>query len=122
MPITHQASAKRSAPHPPPLAPLRSRFVPEEQIAGSARSYPPPGVLESVWPSQLTILVAIVLQLTLPARLTVGPSWLLPALEGALGVGMAMATPRELEGEHPLRRRVAIGLVMLVSAANVFSL
>jgi uncharacterized membrane protein len=79
-------------------------------------------VVESVWPSQLTVLAAIVIQLTLPERLTVGPNWLLPALEGVLGIGMAMATPRELEGEHQLRRRVAIGLVALVSAANIFSL
>jgi uncharacterized membrane protein len=33
-----------------------------------------------------------------------------------------MATPRELEREHEVRRRVAVGMVALVSAANVFSL
>ncbi len=78
--------------------------------------------MESVWPAQLTVLVAIVLQLSLPERLTVGPTWLLPALEGALVLGLAMATPRELESEHPLRRRAAVGLVALVSAANIYSL
>jgi uncharacterized membrane protein len=85
-------------------------------------AYPPPGLVESVWPAQLSVLVAIGLQLTLPGRLTAGPTWLLPALEGALVVGLAMATPRELEQEHTLRRRMALGLVALVSAANVFSL
>ena len=84
--------------------------------------YPPPGAVESALPSQLTVLAAIGLQLTLPDRLAVGPTWLLPALEGALMVVLAMATPRELEQEHRLRRRLAIGLVALVSAANVFSL
>ena len=78
--------------------------------------------MESVWPAQLTVLVAIVLQLSLPARLAVGPTWLLPALEGALVLGLAMATPRELEHEHMLRRRTAVGLVALVSAANIYSL
>ena len=68
------------------------------------------------------MLAAIGLQLTLPERLTVGPNWLLPALEGVLVIGLAMATPRELEQEHPLRRRTAVGLVAVVSAANVFSL
>jgi len=68
------------------------------------------------------VLAAIGLQLTLPERLTVGPNWLLPALEGVLVIGLAMATPRELEQEHPLRRRTAVGLVAVVSAANVFSL
>jgi uncharacterized membrane protein len=79
-------------------------------------------VVEPVWPAQLTVLIAIGLQFTLPERLTVGPSWLLPALEGVLVIGLAMATPRELEHEHALRRRAAVGLVALVSAANIFSL
>lgn len=94
----------------------------EEAQAPPGRHYPPPGVVESVWPAQLTVLAAIVLQLSLPERLTVGPTWLLPALEGALVLGLAMATPRELEQEHPLRRRAAVGLVALVSAANIYSL
>ncbi|HWD10674.1 MAG TPA: hypothetical protein VG366_02445 [Solirubrobacteraceae bacterium] len=85
-------------------------------------AYPPPGAVESVWHGQLTVLAAIALQLSLPERLTVGPTWLLPALEGALVVGLAMATPRELEREHRVRRRVAVGMIALVSFANVFSL
>ena len=86
------------------------------------RPYPPPPASESALPALATVLAAIALQLTLPERLTVGPSWLLPALEGALLIGLAMATPRELEREHPRRRAVALGLTALVSAANVFSL
>lgn len=86
------------------------------------RSYPPPPASELFWPAQATILAAIALQLLLPPRLTVGPSWLIPALEGALLIGMFLATPRELEGEHPLRRAVAIGLTAFVSAANIYSL
>ena len=68
------------------------------------------------------MLAAIGLQLLLPKRLTVGPSWLIPALEGALLIGLAMATPKQLEHEHPGRRRVAIGLTAFVSAANIYSL
>jgi uncharacterized membrane protein len=68
------------------------------------------------------VLAAIALQLLLPPRLTVGPHWLIPTLEGALLLGMFLATPRELEGEHPLRRAVAIGLTAFVSAANIYSL
>lgn len=51
-----------------------------------------------------------------------GPSWLIPALEGALFIGMFFATPRELEHEHPRRRRAALGLTAFVSAANIYSL
>ena len=92
------------------------------QATQTPRTYPPPAAPEPFWPAQLTVLTAIALQLLLPARLTIGPFWLIPGLEGALLIGMFFATPRELEGEHPVRRRVALGLTAFVSAANIFSL
>ncbi len=88
----------------------------------AGRQYPPAAAGESFWPAQLTVLAAIGLQLTLPKRLTAGPSWLIPALEGALLVGLSLATPRQLVHEHTGRRRAAISLTAFVSAANVFSL
>ena len=86
------------------------------------RAYPPRGRREPLWPALAAVLFAIALQLLLPKRLTAGPRWLLPALEGALLVGLALASPRELEGEHRGRRRIALGLTALVSAANITSL
>jgi uncharacterized membrane protein len=71
---------------------------------------------------QATVLVAIGLQIGLAKRLTVGPAWLIPALEGVLLIGLSMATPRQLEHEHKTRRRTAIALTAFVSAANIFSL
>lgn len=93
-----------------------------EEPRQSGRPYPPAPSSEPFWPAQLTILVAISLQLTLPKRLTVGPSWLVPTLEGVLLIGMFFATPRQLEHEHPRRRRVALGLTAFVSIANIYSL
>ncbi len=86
------------------------------------RPYPPPPGPEAFWPIQLTVLVAIGLQIGLAKRLTVGPSWLVPALEGVLLIGLSMATPRQLEHEHTGRRRAALTLTAFVSAANAFSL
>jgi hypothetical protein len=86
------------------------------------RAYPPPPASEPVWPVQGTLLAAILLQFTLPERLTAGPTWVVPTFEGVLLVGLAIASPKELEGEHPKRRGLALGLVALASAANVFSL
>jgi uncharacterized membrane protein len=96
--------------------------VAQESSPQPGRSYPPPPAPEPFWPAQATILAAIAFQLLLPKRLTAGPPWLIPALEGALLLGMFMATPRQLEHEHPRRRRVALGLTAFVTAANIYSL
>jgi uncharacterized membrane protein len=86
------------------------------------KPHPPAGRAEAPWPAQATVLAAIALQLLLPERLTAGPTWLLPALEGALLVGLSLATPRQLEREHPLRRGLALGMTAFVSVANIISL
>jgi uncharacterized membrane protein len=96
--------------------------VAQESSSQPGRPYPPPPAPEPFWPAQATILAAIGLQVALPARLTAGPSWLIPTLEGALLVGMFLATPKQLEHEHPRRRRVALGLTAFVTAANIYSL
>jgi uncharacterized membrane protein len=88
----------------------------------SGRPYPPPPASEPIWPVQGALVLAIGLQFTLPERLVVGPIWLVPSLEGLLLVGLAIASPKQLEREHTRRRALALGLVALVSAANVFSL
>jgi hypothetical protein len=79
-------------------------------------------VAEPVWPAQATVITAIVLQLTLPGRLTAGPVWLLPSLEGVLLIGLGIVSSPRLEREQPRRRRVAIGMTALITAANVYSL
>jgi uncharacterized membrane protein len=96
--------------------------VAQESTVQRGRPYPPPAAPEAFWPAQASVLAAIGLQLLLPARLTVGPTWLIPALEGALLIGLSLSTPRQLEYEHPRRRRLALAMIALVSAANVFSL
>jgi uncharacterized membrane protein len=68
------------------------------------------------------VLAAIALQLLLPARLSAGPRWLLPALEGVLLIGLSLATPRQLEHEHTTRRRAALTITAIVSVANIYSL
>lgn len=73
-------------------------------------------------PAQLTVLAAILLYLTLPEKLTIGPSWLLPAFEGALLLGLIVLTPRPSVRYSPRRRQVAVCLIGLVSAVNIVSL
>ncbi len=92
------------------------------QAPSAARPYPPAPRSEPAFPAQLAVLSAIALQLLLPERLTIGPIWLLPVLEGILLIGLLAATPRRLESEHPIRRRAALGMTAIVSAANITSL
>jgi uncharacterized membrane protein len=74
------------------------------------------------WGPQLVVLGALLLDLALPAKLTIGPSWLVPAVEGALLIGLVIASTHPNARHSELRRRVAIALIGLVSAVNVFSL
>ena len=74
------------------------------------------------WGPQLVVLAALLLDLALPARLTLGPSWLLPSVEGALLVGLAAASTHAGLHRSPVRRYIAIGLIAIVSAVNVYSL
>ena len=74
------------------------------------------------WGPQLVVLSAILLDLSLPTKVTVGPTWLLPAVEGLLLFGLVIASPQGRVRHSPTRRRVAIGLTALVSATNAVSL
>ena len=74
------------------------------------------------WEPQLVVACAIALQLSLTNAVTVGPTWLLPSLEGALLVGLVIVSPRRNVRHSPLRRHVAIAMIGFVSAANMVSL
>jgi uncharacterized membrane protein len=78
--------------------------------------------LSPYWGPQLVVLVAILLDLVLPKELTIVPSWLPPAVEGVLLIGLAGVSPHPSVRHHPRRRQVALGLIALVSAVNIFSL
>jgi hypothetical protein len=74
------------------------------------------------WSAQATVLVAIVLGIALPSHLTLGTPWIVPALEAGLLIGLVATTPRPPTEHDENRRSLRIGLVGLVSAANVISL
>ena len=78
--------------------------------------------LSPYWEPQLVVAVALGLDLALPNKLTIGPTWLLPAVEGGLLVALVVASPHPAARHSMFRRHVAIGLIALVSAVNAFSL
>jgi uncharacterized membrane protein len=76
---------------------------------------------DPLWPGQLAILATLLLYLALPPKLTIGPSWILPAAEFVVLVALVAATPRA--GRLHLRRRVlAIGLLSLALLASLVAL
>ncbi len=73
------------------------------------------------WGAQLVIAGAILLQFSLTEKVTIGPSWLLPSLEGAALLALMVASPHPRLRHSPLRRRLALAVIAVVSVANVAS-
>jgi uncharacterized membrane protein len=74
------------------------------------------------WAPQLIAAGAIVLDLSLPEKLTVGPTWLLPSLEGLALLALVVSSPHPRMRHSPLRRQCAMVVIGIVSAANTVSL
>lgn len=78
---------------------------------------------ERRWPVTLSVIAAIVLQRLLPGQLALRPlpGFLLPTLEGALLVGLAIANPVRIERRSRFVRMASIGLIFLITTANAAS-
>jgi hypothetical protein len=90
-----------------------------------ARSAPPSadrGLLEARWPAALSIVAAIILYVTLPNALVLGPRWVFPVFEGAILLPLMVARPHRIPGESGKSRMAAIVLIALANVANVASL
>lgn len=97
-----------SAPDPSPRGPGLAAFL--------ERRLP-------FWEPQLVVLAAIVIDVTLPDRLSpLGPAWVLPALESVLLIGLIIASPHPRMRHSPLRRQLALTLIGVVSVTNIISL
>jgi hypothetical protein len=90
--------------------------VVDEDVRATFTRYDP------YWGGQLVIAGAIVLDLSLAEKVTLGPSWLVPALEALALVGLTVASPHPRMRHSPLRRHLALTLIAVVTAANSYSL
>ena len=77
---------------------------------------------EPRWPASLAIVAAIVLYATLPDRFTMGPAWLIPALEAALLVGLNVSAPTRRTEEALILRIAALVLTAIVTVTNFVAL
>jgi uncharacterized membrane protein len=71
------------------------------------------------WPAQVTVALAIALNLTLADQITIGPTWLLPGVEAILLVTLAIVAPARATAQIARVRRFALTVVGLVSLVNV---
>jgi hypothetical protein len=74
------------------------------------------------WPAQLAVLCALLLYVALPSKVTIGPAWLLPSVEGLLLAGLVITAPSRHRPYSPRRRTVAFALISLVTAVNFVAL
>jgi uncharacterized membrane protein len=77
---------------------------------------------EHRWPASLSILVAMAIYLALPDRYTVGPSWLIPALEIAVLLPLSISAPKRVAHEGRVQQSLAITMIAIVNVANLASL
>ena len=87
-----------------------------------------PSLSEPRWPSVLAVLVALGLYITLPQEMVghageaAGLRFAIPALELALLAPLALGAPHRHAAESAIRRRAAIVLTAVLSAANLLAL
>lgn len=77
---------------------------------------------ESRLPATLAVLAALALYMTLPGPLTMGPGWVIPALEVALIVPLLIRAPYRHPSEVRMVRYASLLLIALVNLANFGSL
>ena len=76
---------------------------------------------EPRWPASLALLVAIVLYVSLPGALIVGPRWLIPTLEVVLIIPLTVVNPYRDNGETKPLRIFAIATIAVINVANIGS-
>jgi uncharacterized membrane protein len=74
------------------------------------------------WPAQLAALAAILVYVTLPNKLTIGPNWLVPVLEVLVFVALVLTTPGEEVPATRLRHRLVVALIGVLALANLVAL
>jgi hypothetical protein len=77
---------------------------------------------EPFWPAQLAAGAALVLYVTLPHALIMGPKWLVPGVEGVLLLGLVVTTPTRHHNQSSRLRALIVGLIGLVSLTTLVSL
>jgi hypothetical protein len=74
------------------------------------------------WPVTITVAAAIALQVAVPGRLVlVTPTWILPAVQGALLLAIVAANPHRIDRQSKFLRMLSLTLAALLTFANIWS-
>ena len=74
------------------------------------------------WPVTITVAAAIALQVAVPDRLVlVTPTWILPAVMGALLLALVAANPHRINRQSVILRMLSLFLTALLTLANIWS-
>ena len=77
---------------------------------------------DPIWHVQLTVLLALMLQLTLPDKFVAGPRFVLPFLEALLVVSLYVTSKKIDLGKTVFRKLNSITLIVFIAIANVYAL
>ena len=77
---------------------------------------------DPLWPAQLAVGAAIALHLTLSQKVVIGPTWLVPVVEGMLLLLLVVIAPSRADRRSLPVRRFALFVIGLVSLTMVVSL
>jgi uncharacterized membrane protein len=72
---------------------------------------------EKRWPMAFTLVLAMAVPLLLPARFSLGPSWIVPAVEVLLLAGIVAADRGRIDRRSTVGRVLSLGLVAVLVAA-----
>lgn len=82
---------------------------------------PSPFVGEARWHMASAVLAAMVLTILLPDEWRLGPSWVVPSVEGALLVALVLGDPGTISKRSSVLRAVSIALVAVLIGQSLWS-
>lgn len=95
--------------------------LPLKSVSHDDRGHSPSPRSQARWPATVALLGAAAFYLVLPNGFTLGPPWVVPALEAVLAVPLTISRPYRHQSEAAHVRAASIGLIALINAANIAS-
>jgi uncharacterized membrane protein len=77
---------------------------------------------EPRWPASLAVVFSAILYVALPGKFTMGPPWIIPALEALILIPLLIVAPRRKPHEGRVTQYATFLIVAIAEAANVMSL